>query len=72
MALRNIRIHGDEVLRKTCKEVTEITPKIKMLIEDMIDTMYDLPSEKDIEKVIIDENVVTDGAKPTLIRSKIA
>ncbi|MBQ9141219.1 MAG: peptide deformylase [Lachnospiraceae bacterium] len=41
MALRNIRVIGDEVLTKKCKEVTEMTPRIKMLIEDMLDTMYD-------------------------------
>lgn len=41
MALRNIRVLGDEVLRKKCKEVKEITPKILELIEDMIDTMYE-------------------------------
>ena len=38
----------------------------------MIDTMYDLPSEKDVEKVIIDENVVTNGEKPKIIKKKIA
>ncbi len=41
MALRNIRVMGDEVLNKTCKEVTEMTPRIKLLIEDMLDTMYE-------------------------------
>ena len=41
MALRNIRVMGDEVLNKTCKEVTEMTPRTKMLIEDMLDTMYE-------------------------------
>ena len=41
MALRNIRVMGDEVLTKKCKEVTEMTPRTKMLIEDMLDTMYD-------------------------------
>ena len=41
MALRNIRVMGDEVLNKTCKEVTEMTPRIKILIEDMLDTMYE-------------------------------
>lgn len=41
MALRTIRVEGDEILRKKCKEVTEITPKISTLIEDMIDTMYE-------------------------------
>ena len=41
MALRNIRIFGDDVLRKKCKEVTEVTPRTKQLIEDMLDTMYE-------------------------------
>ena len=41
MAIRNIREIGDEVLTKRCKEVTEITPRIKELIEDMLDTMYE-------------------------------
>ena len=38
----------------------------------MIDTMYDLPSMPNIEKVIIDENVVKNGSKPTLIKKEIA
>lgn len=41
MALRTIREMGDEILSKTAKEVTEMTPRIKTLIEDMIETMYD-------------------------------
>lgn len=41
MALRTIRTLGDTVLRKTSKEVTEITPKISKLIDDMLETMYD-------------------------------
>ena len=41
MAIRNIRVQGDELLTKQCREVTEITPKIKTLIEDMFDTMYE-------------------------------
>ena len=41
MAIRQIRIQGDPVLTKVCKEVTEITPRIAELIEDMIDTMYE-------------------------------
>ena len=39
MALRTIRIQGDEVLNKRCREVTEMTPRIATLIEDMIETM---------------------------------
>ncbi len=41
MALRTIRIQGDPVLEKTCREIPEMTPKIAELIEDMIETMYD-------------------------------
>ncbi len=41
MAIRNIREIGDEVLYKRCKEVTEMTPRTKELIEDMLDTMYE-------------------------------
>ena len=41
MALRNIRILGDEILKKQAKEVTEMTRKIEELIDDMFETMYD-------------------------------
>ena len=32
---------GDPILEKTCKEVKEMTPRIRELIEDMFETMYD-------------------------------
>ncbi len=41
MALRQIRIEGDPILRKTSREITEINDKIKTLIEDMKETMYE-------------------------------
>lgn len=41
MAIRNIREIGDEVLTKKCKEVKEMTPRVKELIGDMLDTMYE-------------------------------
>ena len=41
MALRTTRIQGDPVLTKKCREITEMTPKIKELIDDMLDTMYE-------------------------------
>lgn len=40
MALREIRVQGDPVLTKVCKEVKEITPRLQDLIDDMIETMY--------------------------------
>lgn len=39
MALREIRILGDEILRKKSRKVTEIDDKILELIQDMKDTM---------------------------------
>ncbi|WP_300383965.1 peptide deformylase [Clostridium sp.] len=41
MAIRNIRKNGDEVLRKKCKHVKEITQRTLKLINDMADTMYE-------------------------------
>ena len=41
MAIRTIREYGDDVLAKPCKEVKEVTPRIRELVEDMLETMYD-------------------------------
>lgn len=41
MALRTIRTEGDPVLAKKSRPVTEMTQKIRDLIMDMLDTMYD-------------------------------
>ena len=41
MAVRNIREMGEPVLNKVCKEVTEMTPRTRDLIEDMLETMYE-------------------------------
>ena len=41
MAIRNLRFEGDPILRKTSKEVKEITPKTRDLIADMLETMYE-------------------------------
>ncbi len=40
MALRTIRIAGDPVLTKKCREVKEMTPRLMELIDDMLETMY--------------------------------
>ncbi|MBR4404044.1 MAG: peptide deformylase [Clostridiales bacterium] len=40
MALRNLVIEGDPLLRKTSRPVEEITPRIIKLLDDMADTMY--------------------------------
>ncbi|MCQ2551038.1 MAG: peptide deformylase [Clostridia bacterium] len=41
MAIRNIVKEGDEVLRKKCREVTEVTDRIRQTMDDMVDTMRD-------------------------------
>lgn len=41
MALRNIVKEGDDILRKTCRPVGEITERIQTLVDDMIETMND-------------------------------
>lgn len=41
MAIRKIRVDGDEVLRKTCKPIEKMTPRLQTLIDDMFDTMYE-------------------------------
>ena len=41
MAIRMIRTMGDPILTKKCKEVKEMTPRLRELIEDMFETMYE-------------------------------
>ena len=40
MAIRKVRVIGDEILGKVCKPVKEMTPRTRELIEDMFETMY--------------------------------
>lgn len=41
MALRNIVLEGDEILRKRAREVNEINDHICMILDDMLETMRD-------------------------------
>lgn len=40
MAIRNIRIDDDPLLRKQSREVTKFDNRLKYLVEDMFETMY--------------------------------
>ena len=40
MAIRNLRLEGDEILKKKSREVEVIDEKIQILIDDMIETMH--------------------------------
>ena len=73
MAIRNIREYGDEVLTKTCKEVKEMTPRIRELIEDMLETMYDAngvglaaPQVGILKRVVVID-VIEEGTEPYIL-----
>lgn len=40
MAIRKLRLEGDEILKKKSKEVEQIDEKLQILIDDMIETMH--------------------------------
>ena len=39
MALRKVVVRGDEILSKRCREVSEITDRIRETLDGMVDTM---------------------------------
>ena len=41
MALRNIVTDEDPILKKVCRPVGEVTPRIQMILDDMVETMRD-------------------------------
>lgn len=41
MAIREVREIGDDILTKQCKDVPKMTLRTKILIGDMLETMYD-------------------------------
>lgn len=78
MALRQVRIQGDPVLEKVCKEVKEVTPRTMELIDDMLDTMYEAngvglaANQVGILKRIVVIDVDPEGSNPfVLINPKI-
>lgn len=39
MAIRKIVTEGDDILRKHCREVSEVTDRIRETMQDMLETM---------------------------------
>ena len=75
MAIRNVRELGDDILRKKSREVKEVTPKIRELIEDMYDTMYETegvglaaPQVGILKRIVV---IDTDGTPYTMINPVI-
>ena len=40
MAVRQLRYNKEEILRKKCKEVSEVNDRIRGLLDDMMDTLH--------------------------------
>lgn len=70
MAIRNIRVMGDRVLNKTSRRVEVMTPKLRTLIQDMFDTMYEATGvglaapQVGILKRIVVIDVEEEGGRP--------
>lgn len=76
MAIRKIRLDGDPILRKECKVVDKMTPRLQTLIEDMFDTMYDAngvglaaPQVGILRRIVVID--VQDGNQYVLINPEI-
>ena len=72
MAIREIRLSGDEILRKTAREVEEVDDRIKELLQDMLETMHKHngvglagPQVGILKRVIVID--LYDGNKPLLL-----
>ncbi len=42
MALRQLRYNEEEILRKRCKEVEEVNDYIRIILDDMLDTLHNI------------------------------
>lgn len=66
----------DDAVSAVAKKAIELKTGargLRTILENlMIDTMYDLPSANDIEKVVVDESVVKGETKPVVIKRDIA
>ena len=61
----------DEALRAVAKRATERKTGARglrsILERSLLEIMFELPSVENVKKVVIEANVITDGAKPILI-----
>ena len=76
MAIRQIRTIGDDILRKECKAVKEMTPRLRQLIDDMFETMYEAngvglaaPQVGILKQIVVID--VEDGNQYVLINPQI-
>ncbi len=77
IGLDNVELEiTDEAVLAIAKKAIELKTGargLRTIFENlMIETMYDLPSQTDVQKVIVDEGVVNGIAKPVLVKKEIA
>lgn len=72
MAIRQIRLNGDEILRKKAREVENVDDKIRELLNDMLETMHKYngvglagPQVGILKRVIVID--LYDGEEPLLL-----
>lgn len=56
-----------EIAQKAMKRKTGARGLRSILEEILIDTMFELPELKDVDKVVVDQNTVTDKTKPLIL-----
>lgn len=73
MALRTIRVMGDELLYQKSREVKQMTPRIRTLIDDMLETLYDSQGvglaapQVGVLKQVVVVDVSEDGTEPMIL-----
>lgn len=73
MALRTIRIMGDDLLYQKSREVKQMTPRIRTLIDDMLETLYDSQGvglaapQVGVLKQVVVIDVSEDGTEPIIL-----
>lgn len=73
MAIRNIRVLGDEILNKKSKHVDGMNDKLRTLISDMLETMYNAAGvglaapQVGVLKRIVVIDVTEEGNNPIIL-----
>jgi len=64
----------DNALKEVAKKAISLKTGargLRSIIENVLmDTMFELPSEPDIDEVVVNEDVITKGSKPILVHAK--
>ena len=73
IGLDNVKLEiTDDAVSAVAKKAIQLKTGargLRTILENlMIDTMYEIPSESDVEKIIVDESVVENGEKPKIVK----